>query len=114
MTNRSAELVFEASYSSATTQLLDLVMAAERAFDDYGKTTIFGRDKGKDSESKFTAALIQAILALERIGKIRNSKNAEESFVVLQSAMSLIRQAYPNWPRAYKYWDDFYSNTYNN
>lgn len=114
MTNRSAELVLQAIYGDATKQLLDLVMAAEKAFDDYGKRSLFGRDKGKEAEQKFTVAFVQAIFALERIGKIRNSKNAEESFTALQNAMTLIKDAYPNWPRAYKYWDNFYADTYNN
>lgn len=114
MTNRAAELILETVYGSATKQLLDLVMAAEKAFDDFGKTSIFGKDKGKEAERKFTAALVLAIVALERVGKIRDSKNAEESFTALQSAMTLVRQAYPSWPRAYRYWDDFYANTYNN
>ena len=83
--------------------------AAEKAFDDYGKKSIFGRDKGKEAEHKFTAAFVHAVLALERIGKIRDSENAEESFTALQNAMSLVKEAYPNWPRAYKYWDNFYS-----
>ena len=89
-------------------------MAAEKAFDDYGKKSIFGKDKGKEAEQKFTAALVLAILALEHIGKIRDSKNAEESFTALQNAMAIVRDAYPNWPRAYKYWDNFYADTYNN
>lgn len=114
MTNRAAELVLEAVYGNATKQLLDLVMAAEKAFDDFGKKSIFGRDKGKEAERKFTAALMLAILALERVGKIRDSKNAEESFTALQSAMTVVRQAYPGWPRAYRYWDDFYEKTYSN
>ena len=112
MTDKSAELILGAVYNDSTKQLLNLVMAAEKAFDDYGKTTLFGRDKGKEAEQKFTAALVHAIMALERIGKIKDSKNAEESFTALQNAMSLVRQAYPNWPRAYKYWDTFYAKTY--
>lgn len=114
MTNRSAELVLQTLYGETTKQLLDLVMAAEKAFDNYGKKSIFGKDKGEEAEQKFTAALILAILALERIGKIRDSKNAEEFFTALQSAMTLVRKSYPNWPRAYKYWDSFISDTYNN
>lgn len=114
MTNRSAELILQAVYRDATKELLDLVMAAEKAFDDFGKKSIFGKDKGKEAEQKFTAALALAILALERVGKIRDSKNAEESFAALQNAMTLVKEAYPNWPRAYKYWDSFYADTYNN
>lgn len=112
MTNKSAELVLGAVYGESTKQLLDLVMAAERAFDNYGKTSLFGRDKGQESEREFTAALVHAIMALERVGKIKDSENAEESFTALQNAISLVRQAYPNWPRAYKYWDTFYAKTY--
>jgi hypothetical protein len=114
MTDRAAELIFETVYGSSTRQILDLVLAAEKAFDDFGKRSIFGKDKGAESERKFTAALVLAILALERIGKIQDSKNAEESFSALQSAMTLVRRAYPNWPRAYRYWDDFYARTYGN
>lgn len=110
MTNRSAELVLSNAYGDSTKQLLDLVMAAEKAFDDYGKKTIFGKDKGQEAERKFMAALIQAILALERVGKIRDSKDAVQSFTALQNAMIVVREAYPSWPRAYKYWDTFYSN----
>lgn len=112
MTNRAAELVFEAVYGGAAKELLDLVMAAEKAFDDYGKMSLFGRDKGGKAEGKFTAAFVLAILALERIGKIKNSKDAEESLTALNSAMSAVQRAYPNWPRAYKYWDHFYDGTY--
>lgn len=112
MTNRAAELVFEAIYRDAAKELLDLVMAAEKAFDDYGKKSIFGRDKGKDAEGKFTAALVLSILALERIGKIKNSKDAEESLTALNNAMAAVQRAYPNWPRAYKYWEHFYAGTY--
>lgn len=113
MTNHSAALVLNAVYGPAMKQLLDLVMAAEKAFDDYGKISIFGKDKGKAAEQKFTTALVHAILALVRIGKLHDSKDAEQSFTALQNAMSLIREAYPNWPRAYRYWDDFYAETYN-
>ncbi|MEO6276662.1 hypothetical protein [Roseateles sp.] len=112
MTDRTAELVLKNVYGASTKQLLDLVMAAEKAFDDFGKRSFFGKDKGKEAEGRFTEALIHAIMALERAGKIRDSKNAEESFTALQSAMTLVRRAYPNWPRAHRYWDDFYANTY--
>ena len=111
MTDRSAELVLNALYGDATKHLLDLVMAAERAFDDYGKRSLLGRDKGEEAKRRFTAALVQAILSLERIGKIRDSKDAEQSFTALHNAITLVRAAYPNWPRAYKYWDDFYAET---
>ena len=112
MTNRSPQLVLSAVYGDSTKQLLDLVMAAEKAFDDYGKKSLFGKDKGEEAERQFTAAHVRAILALERIEKIRDSKDAEQSFTALQNAMTLIREAYPNWPRAYRYWEEFYKKTY--
>ena len=107
-------LILQASYGDATKQLTDLIMAAEKAFDDFGRRSLFGRDKGKEAEDKFTAAMMHAIFALERVGRIKNSKDAEESFTALNNAMSLMRKAFPNWPRAYQYWDTFYAGTYHN
>ncbi len=114
MTNKAAEVVLATVYGDATKQMLDLVMVAEKAFNDFGKKSLLGKDKGEEAERRFTAALIQAILALQRVGKIRDSKDAEQSFTALQNAMTLVREAYPNWPRTYRYWDDFYANTYKN
>lgn len=94
-------------YGSTTRELTNLIMAAEEAFDKFGKVSFFGRDKGKEAESKFTAALVHAILALERIGAIMNAKDATESFAKLNEAMSHMRKGFSNWPRAYKYWDMF-------
>jgi hypothetical protein len=113
VTNRSAELVLGASYGDSTKELLDLVMAAEKAFNDFGKRSIFGKDKGQESKQKFTYALARAIFALKRVGKIKDPNDAEESYTALQNAMIIVRRAYPNWPRAYQYWDTFYANTYN-
>lgn len=113
MTNKIAESVLIGLYGDSTKQLLDLVMAAEKAFDSYGKTSIFGKDKGKDAEANFTSKLMIAIIALSKAGKISDVHNAEESFTELQKAMNIVREAYPNWPRAYMYWDEFITSTYN-
>jgi hypothetical protein len=107
--SRVSELILQASYGDATKQLTDLIMAAEKAFDNFGKRSLFGRDKGKEAEDKFTAAMMYAIFALERVGKIKNAKDADESFTALDNAMSQVRKAFPNWPRAYRYWDTFYA-----
>ena len=114
MTDPVSEVVFNALYQGATKEILNLVMACEKAFDAYGKRSLFGRDKGKEAEEKFTRALVVAILALERIGKIADSKNAEASFTAHHRALAVAQSAYPNWPRAYRYWSDFYAGTYNN
>lgn len=113
MTNRSAELILIALYGDATKELTNLLMAAENAFDSYGKKSIFGRDKGREAEGKFAAALARAVIALSRVGKINNPKDAEETFTALQKAMVLVREAYPNWPRGYKYLELFFSGNHN-
>lgn len=107
MTDRIHEILLGREYGDATKQLTDLVMACEKAVEDYGKKSFFGKDKGKEAHDKFAAALIQAIRALERGGKIRNARDAEECFSAVDRAMSMVRLAYPNWPRAYGYWDVF-------
>ncbi len=109
-----ATLILESSYGSATKELTDLVMAAEQAFDNFGKRSLFGKDKGKEAQGKFESAVVDAVLALERVGIIKNAKDAEQSFAALSTAMSLVRKAFPNWPRAYRYWDTFCSDAYNN
>lgn len=112
MTNKHAEMVLGVRYRDATKELLDLVMASEKAFETLGKFSFFGKDKGKESEEKFNAALCLAIMALGRVGMIKDIHNAEESFQAIEVAMDLVKAAYPNWPRAYRYWDSFLASTY--
>lgn len=104
---KNSELILGAIYGDTTKQLTDLVMAAEHAFDSYGKRSIFGQDKGKAAEEKFNEALVRAILALEKRGLIKDASDASDSFRVLELAMSRVRETFPNWPRAYRYWDEF-------
>ena len=47
MTNYSAELQLMALYGDTTKELTNLVMAAEKAFDDYGKKSILEKTRGK-------------------------------------------------------------------
>ena len=107
MNSKEAELRFQALYTGASKELLDLVMAAERAFRDDGKFSVSGENKGEEAKWKFVAALVHAIGALERIGKVTDAKNSEESFAALEVAMALIKDAYPKRTRAFRYWDSF-------
>lgn len=110
MTNPAAELLLRSVYGDSIKQLTDLVMAAEEAFDQFGKVTLFGKNKSKEAEQRFHTAIALCVLALTRAGRIRDPHDAEESFAAVTNAMSLVREAYPNWPRAYKYWDGFLVN----
>lgn len=102
-------MILEAAYGNSLKELLDMVMAAEKAFDDYGKVSIFFGNKSDKSAAKFEASAILSIRALFRVGKIKNPLNKNESMDELNNAMRMIKRAYPNWPSAYRYWDDFYA-----
>jgi hypothetical protein len=47
MTDKLQESILIATYGSATRELTDLVMAAEAAYSNLGKRSLFGKDKGK-------------------------------------------------------------------
>lgn len=109
MTDYIEEAILNASYGNSLKEILDMVMAAENAFDNYGKVSMLWGDKGKKAEEKFTASLVLSVHALVRVGKIKDPYDPVESMNALNTAMQMVQRAYPNWPRAYRYWDDFYN-----
>lgn len=106
MTNKVDEAVMVARYGSATKELTDLVMAAERAHDRHGKRSIFGRDKGKEADELLGRAVVRAVSKLSDIGEI-SSNDLTAQVDALKLAMRHTEAAYPNWPDAYRYLDSW-------
>ena len=110
MTNKIEETILIAGYGTATRDLTDLVMAAEKAYNHYGKRTIFGKDKGAEADEQLSKAVIRTISRLTEIGKITSSE-LHSQVAELRLAINQTQLAYPNWPKAYKHletWlDDF-------
>jgi hypothetical protein len=102
MTNKVEEAILVARYGSATKELTDLVMAAEKAHNRHGKKSIFGRDKGREADELLGRAVIRAVSKLVDIGLLSSDElNAQVD--ALRLAMKQTEAAYPNWPNAYRY-----------
>jgi hypothetical protein len=104
MTSKVDEAILVARYGSATKELTDLIVAAERAHDRHGKRSIFGRDKGKEADELLGRAVVRAVSKLSDIGAV-SSNDLTAQIDALKSAMRHTEAAYPNWPNAYKYLD---------
>ena len=104
MTNKTEESILIAQYGSATRELTDLVMAAERAYNLYGKRSIFGRDKGKEANDQLAKAVLRAVSKLTEIGSL-SSNDLNEQIDTLRLAVKQTQAAYPNWPKAYRHLD---------
>lgn len=102
MTNKVDEAIMAAKYGSATKELTDLVMAAERAYDYQGKRSIFGKDKGKEADELLGRAVIRAVSRLGDVGVI-SSNDLKAQIDALRLAIRQTEAAYPNWPNAYRY-----------
>ena len=104
MTSKVDEAILAARYGSATKELTDLVMAAEKAHDSRGKRSIFGRDKGKEADELLGRAVLRAVSKLSDIGAVP-SNDLTAQIDALKLAMKQTEAAYPNWPNAYRYLD---------
>lgn len=102
MTNKAEESILVAKYGSATKELTDLVMAAEKAHDHHGKKSIFGKDKGKEADELLSRAVLRAVTKLTDIG-VLTSHDLTAQVDGLRLAMRQTEAAYPNWPNAYRY-----------
>ena len=104
MTNKLEESILVARYGSATRELTDLVMAAEKAYNLYGKRSIFGKDKGRDADENLSRAVIRAVSKLAEVG-VLSSNELNVQIDALRSALKQTQAAYPNWPKAYRHLD---------
>ena len=104
MTNKAEESILVAQYGSATRELTDLVMAADKAYNNYGKRSIFGGDKGKEADEQLARAVVRAVSKLTDIG-VLSSDDLKAQIEGLKLAMQRTQAAYPNWPKAYRHLD---------
>ena len=102
MTNKTEELILVARYGSATKELTDLIMAAEEAYNCYGKRSIFGKDKGKEADEQLAKSVLRAISKLTEIGLVSSTEIGAQ-VDALKSAMRQTQAAYPNGPKAYRH-----------
>lgn len=81
--------------------LTKLVMAMADVTKNAGRKTLFGRDKGQESYSKFLAMLKVTIQAMVLDGVIRESTPTDEVAAELEKKLEIFSMAFPNWQDAY-------------
>lgn len=81
--------------------LTKLVMAMADVRKNAGKKTLFGRDKGQESYSKFLSALKVTLQAMVLDGVVHESTPSEEVAIELEHKLKTFSLAFPNWQDAY-------------
>ena len=80
-------------------QKLVMVMADIRK--NAGKKTLFGKDKGQETYSKFLAMLKITIHSMILDGVIQESTSSAEVVTELLARLQMFSLAFPNWQDAY-------------
>lgn len=83
------------------TAMEHLVMAMADAYNNRGKQSIFGYDRGLKSYAKFEAKLKDALLAMTLDGLVERSAPAERYRHALREVLASWDEIFPNWPDAH-------------
>jgi len=83
--------------------LTKLVVAMAGVAKNTGKKTLFGRDKGQESYSKFLVTLKITLQSMVLDSIIRESTPTKEVAVELDSKIDQFKMAHPNWQDAYSF-----------
>ena len=82
------------------TAMEHLIMAMADAYNNKGKTSFFGNDKGLKSYMKFEEKLKGALIAMTMYGIASRAQPANEFRETLQEVVEAWFQIFPNWPDA--------------
>ena len=104
-TNRSLEMIVSATYPNTMKHLQQLIMDAEACAKNYGKKTLFGKDKFESSADKFMLTIKLCVSALVADNQLENDQDAMEA---LDLALSRCEVTYSSWPLAFKFWHEWY------
>lgn len=77
-----------------------LVMAMADAYNNRGKTSFFGHDKGLKSYLKFEEKLKNALIAMTLDGLVQRFDSSEKFLDALLLVVDAWFQIFPNWPDA--------------
>ncbi len=78
-------------------------MAMADAFNNRGKTSFFGHDKGLKSYLKFEEKLKNALLAMVMDGLLKRSDSAATYLEKLLLVIDAWEAIFPNWPDAHAF-----------
>jgi hypothetical protein len=83
------------------TAMEHLIMAMADAFNNRGKTTFFGVDKGLKSYLKFEEKYRNALLAMTMDGLVQRGDNAGQFRNAIIHVLNAWQEIFPNWPDAH-------------
>ena len=102
-TDYGASARFHALCPHTSTAMEHLTMAMTSAYNNRGKTTIFGNDKGLKSYRKFEDKLKDLLLALVMDNLVDRHAPAEKFRIEFCGVLYNWAQIFPNWPEAYAF-----------
>ena len=108
-TNRSLEKILIARYPNTIKHLQQLLIDAESCAKNYGKKTWLGKDKFESSFDKFMSTIGLSVYGLIMDGQLDDPENTTEAMAAIDLALSRSQEVYSNWPLAFKFWNDYYS-----
>lgn len=82
------------------TAMEHLIMAMADAFNNRGKSSFFGHDKGLKSHLKFEEKLKNALLAMTMDGLVSRTDSAKKYLEGLILILDAWSEIFPNWPDA--------------
>ena len=82
------------------TAMEHLIMAMADAYNNRGKTSFFGHDKGVKSYLKFEEKLENALLAMTLDGFLARTDNSKRYLDGILLVLDAWQQIFPNWPDA--------------
>ncbi len=82
------------------TAMEHLIMAMADAYNNRGKTSFFGNDKGLKSYIKFEEKLKNALLALALDGLVSRTDTSKKYLEGLLLVLDAWQTIFPNWPDA--------------
>lgn len=83
------------------TAMEHLIMAMADAYNNRGKTSFFGHDKGLKSYLKFEEKLKNTLLAMVMDGLLKRSDSAATYLEKLLTVIDAWEAIFPNWPDAH-------------
>jgi len=89
-----------------------LVMAMASVTKNIGKKTLFGRDKGQESYSKFQKELKVTLQSMVLDKLIQESSSSDQALIVLKQKLREFELAHPNWQDAYAFSNYFFKETH--
>lgn len=107
-TNYSLEMIIGETYPNTMKHLQQLIMDADACAKNYGKKTLFGKDKFEPCFDKFMSTIGSCVFALVEDAVLDDPKNVQVAMGALDLALSRCEETYSSWPLAFKFWQEWY------